>query len=308
MSEKDAFLDWLDGDALPSGVMCVLPTPFDEKARVDRDSLANLANHAVEQGSTALVCFGLASEGYKLTDSERTAALATVIEATAGRVPVIAGSENNSVESAASRTEEYFLAGTSAVMTMPPSFVKPNDEETCEYYRRVGEAAAGLPVVIQDAPAWTGVKLPVDLLSRVRDLAPNVAAVKVENPPNHEKITALRDNGFVCIGGYGALHVMEDIDAGVSGVMYGAGSIAKMVELWETAKKDRDLGWQKFEQLLPLLAFQMSSLDVFIATQKEILKQKGVIASTSHRLPGRPLSAHQVDWLNYVLRRLEGPQ
>lgn len=308
MSKKDDPLDSLDRDALPSGVMCVLSTPFDEKASVDRDSLANLANHAVEQGSTALVCFGLASEGYKLTDSERSAALATVIEATAGRVPVIAGSENNSVESAASRTEEYFVAGASAVMTMPPSFVKPNDEETCEYYRRVGEVAAGLPVVIQDAPAWTGVELPVDLLSRVRDLAPNVAAVKVENPPNHEKITALRDNGFVCIGGYGALHVMEDIDAGVSGVMYGAGSIAKMVELWETAKKDKDPGWQKFEQLLPLLAFQMSSLDVFIATQKEILKQKGVIASTNHRLPGRPLSAHQVDWLNYVLRRLEGLQ
>lgn len=292
--------------ALPSGVMSVLPTPFDEDALLDRDSLANLANHAIEQGSTALVCFGLASEGYKLTDGERAATLATVVDATGGRIPVIAGSENNSIESAAYRTEEYFLAGASAVMTMPPSFVKPDTQEIVEYYRRVGVAAAGLPVIIQDAPSWTGVSLPVDILRNVRDLAPNVAAVKVENPPNHQKIMELRALGFLCVGGYGALHLMEDRDAGISSVMYGAGSIAEMVELWEAAERDVELGWQKFEQLLPLLAFQMSSLDVFIATQKELLKQKGVIASSNHRPPGRPLSPHQVAWLNSLIQRWEG--
>jgi 4-hydroxy-tetrahydrodipicolinate synthase len=292
--------------SLPSGVMAVLPTPFDEDARLDRDSLANLANHAIGQGSTALVCFGLASEGYKLTDGERTATLATVVDASGGRVPVIAGSDNNSVESAAYRTEEYFLAGASAVMTMPPSFVKPEPHEILEYYRRVGVAAAGLPVIIQDAPSWTGVSLPVDLLRNVRDLAPNVAAVKVENPPNHQKITELRALGFLCVGGYGALHLMEDIDAGISSVMYGAGSIAEMVELWEAVERDVELGWRKFEQLLPLLSFQMSSLDVFIATQKELLKQKGVIASSNHRPPGRSLSPHQIAWLNSLIQRFEG--
>ncbi len=290
---------------LPTGVMCVLPTPFTESGRVDSPSLSRLADYATSQGATALVCFGLASEGYKLTDKERAESLATVIETAAGRVPVIAGSENNSIQSAISRTEDYVKAGVSAVMTMPPSFVKPNTNDLKEYYRQVAVAASGLPVIIQDAPGWTGIDLPVELIRDIRDVAPNVEAVKVENPPNHQKIAELRALEFVCVGGYGGLHLLEDIDAGISSVMYGAGSLPAMVDLWRTRQTDTELAWEKFLKLLPLLAFQMSSLDVFIAVQKQLLKQAGVIGSTRHRQPGQALTDHQINWLTQLMHRWE---
>ncbi|MER3388666.1 MAG: dihydrodipicolinate synthase family protein [Microcella sp.] len=291
-----------------SGVMTVLPTPFDDDGAVDVDSLVSLVDHAIAEGSTGLVCFGLASELYKLSDAERTRILSVVLSQVAGRVPVIAGSESNSVETAVARTAEYCAAGVAAVMTLPPSFVKPDQGSVIEYYREVASAAAGAPVIVQDAPTWTGVPLPLDLLQRVRDVAPNVTHVKVENPPQYATITALSAAGFTCVGGYGALHILEDVEAGICGVMYGAGTIADMVQLWSKAHGGSDQAWTEFERILPLLAFQMSSLDVFVAVQKYLLATSGVIASAHVRRPGRPLTDHQVDWLEHILlRRLGRP-
>jgi 4-hydroxy-tetrahydrodipicolinate synthase len=288
-----------------SGVMTVLPTPFDDAGLVDLTSLAALVEHAIAEGSDALVCFGLASELYKLSDSERTEILGSVLQQTAGRVPVIAGSESNSIETAAARTADYCAAGVTAVMVLPPTFVKPDESTVIDYYREVGAAAGAVPVIVQDAPSWTGVPLPVGLLRQVREFAPNVTHVKVESPPNQPKIAALADAGFTCVGGFGGLHLLEDVRAGICGVMYGAGSIRDMVALWRAAASDPARAWHLFERMLPLLAFQMSSLDLFIAVQKHLLHEKGVIASALVRRPGHQLSHHHIEWLELVLRRQE---
>ncbi len=288
-----------------AGVMTVLPTPFARDGDVDVVSLNRLVEHAIAEGSDGLVCFGLASELYKLSDSERTEILRAVLQQAAGRVPVIAGSESNSIETAAARTAEYCAAGVTAVMVLPPTFVKPDEATVVDYYRAVAEAAGEASVIVQDAPSWTGVPLPVGVLRRVRELAPNVTHVKVENPPNQPKIAALTDAGFTCVGGYGALHLLEDVSAGVCGVMYGAGSIKSMVGLWHAATHDSQQAWPLFERLLPLLAFQMSSLDLFIAVQKYLLHRAGVITSTTVRRPGFELTEHHIDWLEQLLRRQE---
>lgn len=288
-----------------AGVMTVLPTPFRGDGHVDLASLSRLVEYAITEGSDGLVCFGLASELYKLSDAERTEILGVVLQQTAGRVPVIAGSESNSIETAATRTAEYCAAGVTAVMVLPPTFVKPDESTVVDYYREVAAAAGTTPVIVQDAPSWTGVPLPVGVLRRIRELAPNVTHVKVENPPNQPKIAALTEAGFTCVGGYGGLHLMEDMRAGVCGVMYGAGSIRAMVTLWEAASSGSELAWRHFERMLPLLAFQMSSLDLFIAVQKYLLHRAGVITSTAVRRPGYELTDHHIDWLELLLRRQE---
>ncbi len=297
-------LNTVTDDSL-SGVMTVLPTAFTDRGLVDLDSIGAVVDFAINEGSNGLVCFGLASELYKLSDRERTEILTTVIERVNGRVPVVAGSESNSIETACARTADYCELGVAAVMVLPPSFVKPDEWTVYEYYREVAASAGDKPVIVQDAPGWTGVPLPTELLQRVRESAENVSYVKVENPPNHAKLSALASLGFTCLGGYGALHLLEDVDAGISGVLYGAGTIAEMVDLWQLATSGSDRAWQRYERMLPLLSFQMSSLDTFIATQKHLLHQAAVIKSTYSRRPGRELSAHQKSWVDQLVARLK---
>lgn len=287
-----------------AGVLTVLPTPFGHGGELDLASVEVLVDHAIAEGSSGLVCFGLAGESYKLDDDERRDVLATVVATVDGRVPVIAGCESNSVEAAVRRIARTVEAGASAVMALPPSFVKPDVDTTVEYYREIAAAADGRPLVIQDAPAWTEVPLPVDLLERIRDGSPSANYVKVETPPNAAKIRRLVGLGFTCVGGFGALHLMEDHTAGISAVMPGAGMIRSHLTLWQALQRDRATAWPLFERLLPLFAFQMASLDTFVAVQKELLQRRGIIASTVVRRPGRQLDEEQRAWLEEILSRL----
>ena len=50
------------------GILSVLCTPFQEDGSIDKKSLKRLVEHNLSWGVDGLVCFGLASEIYKLSD------------------------------------------------------------------------------------------------------------------------------------------------------------------------------------------------------------------------------------------------
>ena len=60
-------------------------TPFHHDGSIDHDSLRREVDWLIDAGATGLAALALASEGYKLTDSERDQVLATVIDQNAGR-------------------------------------------------------------------------------------------------------------------------------------------------------------------------------------------------------------------------------
>ena len=76
--------------ALPEihGVIPILITPFDNRGRIDVDSLQNLVEFTIAAGVHALG-IALGSEIYKFTEAERELVIRTVIAAAAGRVPIV---------------------------------------------------------------------------------------------------------------------------------------------------------------------------------------------------------------------------
>lgn len=286
------------------GVCTVLITPFSDDGDVDLVSLRQLVEHDISWGIDALVCFGLASESYKLDDDERRAVLKCVLETVDGRVPVVAGVDHPGVESAAARAREATAQGVAAVMSYPPTFVRPDRDGVIEFYACLAKAAAGVPVIVQDAPLWTGVQLPVDLLAGIKEKASNVCCVKVEAPPTTAKVAALARYGLRSFGGYGAMHLAEEIRAGIVGTMPGPVLPGLYSDLWRLAKKRFDGEfWALYTRALPLLAFQMSSLDLFVSVQKTLLARNRVIASARMRRPSTPATAQQIGWLDEVLTR-----
>ncbi len=288
---------------LLTGVYPVIATPFDADGSIDVPSLRRLVEYLIASGVDGMVVFGLASELYKLTDDDRRMVLGTVIDAAADRVPVVAGTEHTGFEGAIARSTEAVHAGAKAVMLYPPTFVKPDAQGVEDYYRSIA-AAVPVPIVVQDAPNWTGTPLPIDLLARLRAAASTVGWVKVESLPSAPKVTALRAQGFRAIGGYGAVHLPEDLDAGVCAIMPGCGIARVYTELWRLYHDgERDGFWERFTAALPLLSFQMSSLDLFIAVQKELLVRTGVFSSGSVRRPGSALSDYHRSRLDELLVR-----
>lgn len=288
---------------LPTGVLSVLAMPFTADGGLDLTSLEALVEHNVAWGVDAVVCFGLAGELYKLTDPERAEVLDVVVRAASGRVPVIAGTEHTSVEGAVQRSRWAQDAGAAAVMVYPPSFVRPGADGIVEYFEALSEAVT-VPIIVQDAPSWTGVDLPMDLLETVADHAPRVTHVKVEAPPTAPKLAMVGATRLHGIGGFGALHLGEELSSGIVATMPGCAMPGLFVDLWRAHTAGHsDEAWSLYTAALPMLTFQMGGLDVFVSTQKLLLRRLGVIASDRLRRPGKPLSADQIRWLDDVLDR-----
>jgi 2-keto-3-deoxy-L-arabinonate dehydratase len=286
-----------------AGVCCVLATPFDDNGALDERSLERLVEHVIGEGVDSVACLGLASEAYKLDDAERRRVIVRVVEATAGRVAVVAGADHTGGEAAAARVAEAADLGVSAVMAYPPTFVKPDATGVVDYYLGLARAAP-IPIIVQDAPAWTGIPLPVALLVSLQEAAPTICYVKVEAPPAADKIAALTEAGLRVLGGYGALHLPEEARAGAVATMPGCALAALYRDVWGHIRAGEDeSAWALHARALPLLSFQMSSLDVLIGVQKRLLAAAGVIATPKLRAPGVALSPRHVEWLDLLLAR-----
>lgn len=285
-----------------AGVYSVLATPFTDAGALDVEGLRRVVDHQIASGVAGVVCFGLASEVYKLDDAERTVILDAVVDQVAGRVEVVAGAEHTGTEAAAARCQRAREAGASALMLFPPSLVKPDAAGVVRYYAEA--AGAGLPIVVQDAPAWTGVPLPADLLAEVARTVPEVVAVKVEAPPTPPKIGALIERGLECIGGYGTLYLLEELERGVRATMPGCAYPRAVVSILESvANGDHDEARGVFESLLALTVFSMASLDLFVVLQKKLLRGAGLISSDRLRGPAILPDAGQLAHMESLVAR-----
>ena len=89
------------------------------------------------------------------------------------------------------------------------------------FYRAVA-AGAGLPLIVQDEPAATGVVIPVSILLAVLE-ASGARTVKLEDPPTPPKIGRLlaADPGLAVFGGLGGAAALWELERGACGTMTG---------------------------------------------------------------------------------------
>lgn len=286
------------------GALPVLAVPFNSDGSVDLDSIPRLVEHCITNKANGVVIFGLASELYKLSDSERIEILKKVLESVNSRIPVIVGTEHSGTRAAVSRSIEAEKLGASALMLYPPTFVKPDEANVLSYFKAVGSAVK-IPIIVQDAPAWTGVPLPVALLSQIIKEQPNVNYIKLESPPIGDKAKLLKSSGFKIISGYGAIHLMEDLTSGIDGFMPGCSLPGIFVEINDLFKageieKARTL----YKLVLPLLTFQLTSLDTFIEIQKLLLKHLRIFTTSHCREPHIPISPERIAYLNVLIKEI----
>jgi 4-hydroxy-tetrahydrodipicolinate synthase len=274
------------------GIFPVLAIPFDEKGRFDEESLRRLIEFQIRCGVHGVVIFGLASEVYKLTDEERKIILQVVVDQVKGRIPILAGAEHTGTEAAVQRSKTMEDLGAQGLMLTPPSLIKPDAEGIFDYYQAVSDAVR-VPIMIQDAPTWTGITLPPSLLVRMMKEIERVKYVKVEAPPTGLKmsrIIELGGNAVKVFGGYGGLYFLEELKRGMCGSLPGCAFPEVFVQIYNLFKKGQEREAEAlFHKYLPLLVFQLASLDVLIQVQKIILQKGGIFRSDYVRRPATPI-------------------
>jgi len=204
-----------------TGNMVALVTPFRNGA-VDHRALNDLCGRAIAGGVSGVVPCGTTGESPTLSHREHDEVVATVVEAVANRVPVVAGTGSNSTAEAVRLTRAAEQAGASAVLSVNPYYNKPNQAGLERHFLTIADATR-LPVVLYDIPGRSGVTLSLPTLTRLAQ-HPNIRALK-EATGNLDRVTSIRaatslsvlsgDDAltlpFLALGGTGVISVLSNL-------------------------------------------------------------------------------------------------
>ncbi|MEV8467359.1 4-hydroxy-tetrahydrodipicolinate synthase [Fluviibacterium sp. DFM31] len=157
------------------GSLPALVTPFKDGA-VDLETLKKLVNWQIEQGSHGLVPVGTTGESPTVSHDEHHLIVETVIEAAAGRVPVVAGAGSNSTAEAISLVQHAEKAGAAAALVVTPYYNKPTQAGLIAHYTALNDASS-LPIIIYNIPGRSVVDMTPATMGELAKL-PRIVGVK----------------------------------------------------------------------------------------------------------------------------------
>lgn len=162
-------IDW-------TGVFPAVTTQFDDRLSIDSAATAAMVDKLVGEGVHGIVALGTVGENNSLSADEKRHMLRTIVEAVAGRVPVISGVSELTTDAARLYARDAEAIGVDGLMVLPAMVYLPSTEELDFHIRQVAGATA-LPVMIYNNPAAYRVSVPLDLLQRWSDV-PTIVAIK----------------------------------------------------------------------------------------------------------------------------------
>ena len=268
-----------------TGIIASLNTPFAEDGSVDFESLARLIEHLVEAGATGCLANAVAAEVEALSTGERKRILDRIIEAADGRLMVIVGVSDRTVEGSIALAREAASAGAGAINWRVPGGL--GGPALHDAVRRI--AATGPEVFVLQDLDFQGPGLPPESILDLARLEPKLMSVKVESALPGAKISRLLDGGegLHVMGGWPTTSMLDSLERGAHAFMP-SHMIPTLVRLARLQRAGQaDLAALLFERLLPLFAFIGQHLDVSLRVGKMLRVAEGVFRTerVRHALP-----------------------
>ncbi|MFW9908062.1 MAG: 4-hydroxy-tetrahydrodipicolinate synthase [Candidatus Thorarchaeota archaeon] len=161
---------------VPKGVMPALVTPFTRDGDLIEESYKEIIDYTIENGATGIVPAGTTGEFVYMRTEERKKLLRLAVEYSDGRVPVVAGTGQNSTRATVALTKYAADIGCKAALVISPFYLRPSDKGYYEHYETVARKS-DLPIILYNIPQCT---LGVLQSSVVEDLAEidNIVGIK----------------------------------------------------------------------------------------------------------------------------------
>ncbi len=289
-----------DSHRVFEGVGVALVTPFRDGV-VDRAALARLASHLVESGVRALYPCGCTGEATSLTREERTAVIATTVEAARGRAAVVAGTGTAATGETIELSREAIRLGADAVMVISPYSCKPTQEGLLAHYRAVADAI-DRPVVLYNVPSRTGVAIAAETVAKLGE-HPRIQAIK-EASGSVDQASAIRSRSDITILAGDDSLFLPLLAIGARGLVSVAGHIVatELTALYDHARAGR---WSEAEQIHRTLhpLFRALFLETNPAPVKQALEILGFLRGEL-RLPLVPVRPETRAALEQALERV----
>jgi 4-hydroxy-tetrahydrodipicolinate synthase len=174
-------------------------TPMTPDGAVDYDGAARLADYLVtDMRNDGLVVNGTTGESPTTTDAEKKQLLRVVLEAVGSRASVVAGVGTNVTAHTIELARQAEQSGVHGLLVVTPYYNKPPQAALAAHFTAVADAT-GLPVLIYDIPARTGMAVSSETLIALA-AHPRIVGVKdaKDDPAATSRVLAETDLVYYC--------------------------------------------------------------------------------------------------------------
>jgi 4-hydroxy-tetrahydrodipicolinate synthase len=209
------------------GSLVAIATPMQADGSLDEAALHALVDWHISEGTHGIVVVGTTGESPTVDFDEHCRLIEAVVQRSAGRIPVVAGTGANSTREAIELAGFARQAGADYSLSVVPYYNKPNQDGLYAHFKAIAEAV-DMPHILYNVPGRTVADLSNDTALRLAQV-PNIVGIK-DATGNMERATDLilrapasfalysGDDAsalaFLMLGGHGSISVTANVAPG----------------------------------------------------------------------------------------------
>jgi dihydrodipicolinate synthase/N-acetylneuraminate lyase len=265
---------------------------------VDKPGIVNLVEFYAASDLDGLLVLGTTGEGILLSVAERRVATEQFLRCSQGQIPVIVHCGAQSTQDTAALAEHAARHGAAGVAVIAPPYFALDERSLEQHFLAAARASAPAPFYIYEFAARSGYAVPLSVVERVRDVAPNFTGLKVSDSPFEHVQPYLVPGLDVFIGAEELIH--RGLAGGAAGAV--SGLAAALPELTVRAVRS---GAAEDAAAAGRVRASVQRFP-FHAALKHILRWRGVSIRPAVRAPLRALDVEEIDELERLLSDPEG--
>ncbi len=286
------------------GIVTVLNTPFKSDNTIEFNALKANVRYALDAGIAGFLVPAMASEVYKLSETERIKMVSAVLETVDGKVPVIAGAGETNLLKSKRLISKYIELGCANVLFQIPF---KNKAQFKNHFNKLAETDPEM-IMLQDWDA-SGYGLPDELILELFEEVEAFRCLKIETVPagvKYSRILELTQCRLNISGGWAVTQIIEGLKRGVHAFMP-TGMHRIYTEIYRQWKMGKETKAETlFQKILPVLAFSNQHLDISIHFFKRLHYRQGIYPNLNVREPILPFdNIHQEiadKWIKHVIK------
>jgi 4-hydroxy-tetrahydrodipicolinate synthase len=182
----------------------------------------------------------------------------------------------------------------------------PVSEEQLLKYAQVVCRSTKLPVIIQDYNPG-GIIINLDFVQKLSGEFENFRFIKYEVPgigPLIKDIFTVTQGKVKVFSGWGGSYMMEQIPAGIAGIMPGIPLADYFVKIWNYVSLGNEKEAMKmFAAISPYLSFSLQNLEMFHHAEKRLAVRRGIMKSSVVRSVTIEINDVQEKYLDMLINQ-----
>jgi len=204
--------------AVLKGAIAAVVTPLRDE-RLDAAGVPPYVDFLAGHGVDGVLALGTTGEGVMFAPRQRMEIAEAFLAAAAGRIEVAVHVGAQTTRDTVALAEHAAGTGAAAVAVIAPPYFALDEDELLVHFVAAAAACAPMPFYLYEFEARSGYAIPVAVVERLRERAPNLAGLKVSDSPWAKVAPYLLEGLDVFVGAEALL--VEGLAAGAAGAVSG---------------------------------------------------------------------------------------